>query len=96
MGATSDQCQCESDKDPTVFEIENHEYLPTTAQAIAAPYRFPPTYFSYRRACSVTHWSSRVVAAEPVHVKSYSRNVALDAFEESGVFNCIEPMESRR
>src|SRR6266478_2641683 len=53
ISATSDQCQCESDKDPTVFEIENHEYLPTTAQAIAAPYRFPPTYFSYRRACSV-------------------------------------------
>src|SRR5580693_10093276 len=50
MGATSDQCQCESDKDPLVFEIENHEYLPTIAQAIAAPYRFPPTYFSYRRA----------------------------------------------
>src|SRR4029077_19670497 len=43
MGATSDQCQCESDKDLTVFEIENHEYLPTTAQAIAAPYKFPPT-----------------------------------------------------
>jgi len=52
---------------------------PTTAQAIAAPYRFPPTYFSYRRACSVAHWSSRVVAAEPVHVKSYSRNVAEEA-----------------
>jgi hypothetical protein len=52
MGATSDQCQGESDKDPTVFEIENHEYLPTTAQAIAAPYKFPHTYyFSYRRAC---------------------------------------------
>src|SRR5467141_2591221 len=76
MGATSDQCQCESDQDPTLFEIENHEYLPTTAQAIAAPYRFPPTHFSYRRACSVAHWSSRVVADEPVHVKSYSRNVA--------------------
>ena len=41
MGATSDQCQCESDKDLTVFEIENHEYLPATAQAIAAPYKFP-------------------------------------------------------
>jgi hypothetical protein len=43
MGATSDQCQCESDKDLTVFEIGDHEYLPTTAQAIAAPYKFPPT-----------------------------------------------------
>jgi hypothetical protein len=37
MGATGDQCQCESDKDPTVFEIENHKCLPATAQAIAAP-----------------------------------------------------------
>src|SRR5580700_7911137 len=64
MGATSDQCQCESDEDPAVFEIENHEYLPTTAQAIAAPYGLLPTYFSYRRACSVAQWSCRLRARQ--------------------------------